>query len=119
MVDFQSVLYGFVLPFFLFFLIIFALLRRTKIFGEYNIEFGISFIIAFLGTYWLYNNNLSQVLISSTGILIVVLFVAAIILSIAYKSYSKVKEEELEAKKRIQKARQELQQIQENKKNNK
>ncbi|MEM5821288.1 MAG: hypothetical protein QXP34_03130 [Candidatus Aenigmatarchaeota archaeon] len=115
MVDFQSILYGFILPFFLFFLIFFALLRRTKIFGDYNIEFGISFIIAFLGTYWLYTNNFSQVLISSTGILIFVLFVAAIILSIAYKSYSKVKEEELKAKKRIKEAQQALQQSQENK----
>lgn len=89
---FQELLFGFVLPFFLFFLIVFSLLRRTQIFKEYTIEFGISFIIAFLGSYWLYVNKLSDIIISSAGIVIVIIFLALVIFSIALRGYKKVEE---------------------------
>ncbi|MEM5831870.1 MAG: hypothetical protein QXP52_01125 [Candidatus Aenigmatarchaeota archaeon] len=88
----SNFLFGFLLPFFLFFLLVYALLRRTQIFKEYTIEFGISFIIALLGSYWLYVNNLSDILLASSGLVIIIIFLALIIFSIAFSGYKRIKE---------------------------
>lgn len=88
--SFQNVLFGFILPFFLFFLIIFSLLRRSQIFKEYTIEFGISLIISLLGSYWLYINKLSDILISSMGLIIFIIFVVLFLFSISVKTFNKI-----------------------------
>ena len=113
MLQFSDILYNFVLPYFLFFLIVFALLRRTKIFENYTIEFGISAIISFLGSYWLYVNGLSQILVSSMGILLVALFIGAVLISIAIKTGGKIEKDRLETEKEIEKKRKELEEIKE------
>jgi len=111
MLQFSDILYNFVLPYFLFFLIVFALLRRTKIFENYTIEFGISAIISFLGSYWLYVNGLSQVLVSSMGIFLVVIFIGAVLISAAIKTGGKVEKDRLETEKEIEKRRKELEEL--------
>jgi len=111
MFQFSDILYNFVLPYFLFLLIVFALLRRTKIFENYTIEFGISAIISFLGSYWLYVNGLSQILVSSMGIFLVVLFIGAVLISLAIKTGGKVEKERLETQKEIEKRRKELEEL--------
>ncbi|MEM4959781.1 MAG: hypothetical protein QW678_01630 [Candidatus Aenigmatarchaeota archaeon] len=96
---FQHIIFEFVLPFFLFFLIIFSLLRKSQIFKDYTIEFGISIIISFLGSYWLYINKLSSIIISSSGIIIFIIFVLVILISIALKGYKKIEKSYEEMKK--------------------
>ncbi|MEM5830692.1 MAG: hypothetical protein QXO40_00605 [Candidatus Aenigmatarchaeota archaeon] len=96
---FQDIIFEFVLPFFLFFLIIFSLLRKSQIFKDYTIEFGISIIISFLGSYWLYINKLSNIIISSSGIIIFIIFVLVILISIALKGYKKIEKSYEEMKK--------------------
>lgn len=113
MLQFSDILYNFVLPYFLFFLIVFALLRRAKIFENYTIEFGISAIISFLGSYWLYVNGLSQILVSSIGIFLVVIFIGAVLISVAIKTGGKVEKDRLETEKEIKKKRKELEELKE------
>jgi len=113
MLQFSDIFYNFVLPYFLFFLIVFALLRRTKIFENYTIEFGISAIISFLGSYWLYVNGLSQILVSSIGIFLVVIFIGAVLISVAIKTGGKVEKDRLETEKEIEKRRKELEELKE------
>ncbi|MEM5824452.1 MAG: hypothetical protein QXW04_00240 [Candidatus Aenigmatarchaeota archaeon] len=96
---FQDIIFEFVLPFFLFFLITLSLLRKSQIFKDYTIEFGISIIISLLGSYWLYINKLSSIIISSSGMVIFIIFVLVILVSIALKGYKKIEKSYEEIKK--------------------
>lgn len=90
--SFQSIIFELFLPFTLFFFIILSLLRKAQIFKEHFVEYGISFAISLLGAYWLYINKLSRIIVSSSGLVVVIIFVALVLISISLKGYSKIEE---------------------------
>ncbi|MEM0480591.1 MAG: hypothetical protein QXQ14_00150 [Candidatus Aenigmatarchaeota archaeon] len=89
----QNLLFEFIAPLILLTLIVYALLRKIKFSDNDRINLAIAFTLSFIGTYSLYNLQLSQFLISSAGITIAIIFISLVIIASARKGYKKVEEQ--------------------------
>ncbi len=93
-----NIVFEFVLPTILFGLLIFALLKKIKLSDDDKINLLISFSLALIGAYSLYQLNLSSTLISAGAITLVAIFIALIIVSSLKVGLKKLEEKKEEDK---------------------
>ncbi len=93
-----NIVFEFVLPTILFGLLIFALLKKIKLSDDDKINLLISFSLALIGAYSLYQLNLSSTLISAGAITLVAIFIALIIVSSLKVGLKKLEEKKEENK---------------------
>jgi uncharacterized membrane protein len=93
-----NIVFEFVLPTILFGLLIFALLKKIKLSDDDKINLLISFSLALIGAYSLYQLNLSSTIISAGAITLVAIFIALIIVSSLKVGLKKLEEKQEENK---------------------
>jgi hypothetical protein len=92
----MSIIFEFLLPTILFSLLIFALLKKIKLSDDDKINLAISFSLALIGTYSLYQLKLSSILISAGAITIVAIFIVLILISSLKFGFKKLEEKKEE-----------------------
>jgi hypothetical protein len=93
-----NIVFELVLPTILFGLLIFSLLKKIKLSDDDKINLLISFSLALIGAYSLYQINLSSTLISAGAITLVAIFIALIIVSSLKVGLKKLEEKKEEDK---------------------
>jgi len=110
MITFQKILYQLILPFALFYLIFYALLNKSKIFGEpkevKKINAAVSFLLSLLSSLSIYSLNLMNYL-TAIGVGIAFFSFVALFLMAGWKKAGEILEEKKEEEKERIKERKE------------